>query len=106
MSLVRCLLIKLDAAGQGDALELLLLRSSDAISPDVELDQRLVILWIVVNNRMHADGAKTTAIAHLVTLMASATIFAPSALRLFAERFSDVNALLLEDIRDIRDISV
>jgi hypothetical protein len=42
----------------------------------------------------HENGAKTTAIALLVTLMASATIFPPSALRSFDERFSDVNALI------------
>jgi hypothetical protein len=50
MGLVRCLLSELDAAGQADALELLLLRSSDAISADVKLDKRPVVLWIAVNN--------------------------------------------------------
>jgi hypothetical protein len=45
MRLVRCLLSELDAdaAGQADALELPLLRSFDAISADVQLDQRLHI---------------------------------------------------------------
>jgi hypothetical protein len=46
----------------------------------------------------HENGAKMTAIAQLVTLMASPTILAPSALSLFDERFSDVNALLSEEI--------
>jgi hypothetical protein len=39
---------------------------------------------------------KTTAIELLFTLIASTTILAPSALRLFDDRFSDVNALLAE----------
>jgi hypothetical protein len=43
MHLVRCLLSELNAAGQADALELPLLRSSDAISADVELDQRPIV---------------------------------------------------------------
>jgi hypothetical protein len=42
----------------------------------------------------YKNGAKMTAIAQSVTLMASATILAPSPLRLFDERFSDVNALI------------
>jgi hypothetical protein len=50
----------------------------------------------------HENGAKPT-IAQIVTLRASATILAPSVLRLFDERFSDVNALLSEG-RSSRDI--
>jgi hypothetical protein len=42
----------------------------------------------------HGNGAKTIAIAQLVTLMASAKILAPPALRRFDERFSDVNSPL------------
>jgi hypothetical protein len=42
----------------------------------------------------HENGAKMTAIAQLVTSIASATISAPSALRRFDARFSDVNARL------------
>ena len=44
----------------------------------------------------HENGAKTTAVVQLVTLVASATILAPLDPRPFDERFSDVIALLSE----------
>jgi hypothetical protein len=44
------------------------------------------------------NSTKTITTAQVFTLMASATTLAPSALRTFDERFSDVNALLSEKI--------
>jgi hypothetical protein len=52
----------------------------------------------------HGNSAKTTAIAQLVTFAASAIILAPSTLREFDERFSDVNALMSYGI-SVKDIS-
>jgi len=54
MRLVRCLLGELDAAGHADALETLLLLSSDEVAADVELDQRPVV--------EHADSGFNAAV--------------------------------------------
>jgi hypothetical protein len=43
IALVRRLLSEFDAAGHADALEIILLLSSDVIAADVELDQRPVV---------------------------------------------------------------
>jgi hypothetical protein len=44
------LLNELDAAGHTDAPEIPLLISSNVVVADVELDQRPIVLWILVNN--------------------------------------------------------
>jgi hypothetical protein len=47
---------ELDAAGHTDALEFLLLLTSDVIAAGVQLDQRPIILWIAVNNSSSTSG--------------------------------------------------
>jgi hypothetical protein len=92
---------ELDATGQADTPEISLLISSNEGAADVELDQRPIILWIAANNSRSTSGPmgmktvpKRPQSYKLFTLMASATILPPSAMRLFDERFSDVNAPL------------
>jgi hypothetical protein len=54
--LVRCLLSKLDAAGNADALEIPLLLSSNTVAADIKLGQRPIVGDVGDISRVSQEG--------------------------------------------------